>query len=170
MHGEFYRERAAKESANYVLLGKSCFGPSGDTCYRDLQLHQSRQCAGHRQLLDSNRITKWDWNTGTEAPLLTAEGCASNNGTKSTPCLCADILGDWREEVIWRTTDNKELRIYSTTILTDRRGYTLMHDPVYRLSVAWQNSAYNQPTHTGFYLGAETKGFPWPNIVLVEHK
>ena len=92
----------------------------------------------------------------------------SNNGTKSTPALCADILGDWREEVILRTTDNKELRIFTTPIPTSHRGYTLMHDPVYRLSVAWQNSAYNQPTHTGFYLGAETKGFPRPNITLVK--
>jgi rhamnogalacturonan endolyase len=51
------------------------------------------------------------------------------------------------EEVIWRTTDNKELRIYSTTIPTKYRFYTLMHDPHYRLSIAWQNVAYNQPPH-----------------------
>ena len=57
-----------------------------------------------REILDGNRITKWNWQDGTETDLVTAEGCASNNGTKSTPCLCADILGDWREEVIWRTT------------------------------------------------------------------
>jgi rhamnogalacturonan endolyase len=119
------------------------------------------------EILDRNRITKWNWQTESEDTLLVAEECTSNNGTKSTPCLCADLFGDWREEVIWRTNDNRELRIYSTTIPTDFRGYTLMHDPVYRLSVAWQNSAYNQPTHTGFYLGAETKNFPPPNIVLV---
>ncbi len=116
------------------------------------------------EILDSNRITKWNWETETEDPLLVATGCTSNNGTKSTPALCADLLGDWREEVVLRTTDNKELRIFSTTIPTEHRGYTLMHDPVYRLSVAWQNSAYNQPTHVGFYLGAETKAFPPPNI------
>jgi rhamnogalacturonan endolyase len=119
------------------------------------------------EILDANRITKWNWEKEAEEPLLVAEGCMSNNGTKSTPSLCADIFGDWREEVILRTTDSKELRIFSTTIPTEFRGYTLMHDPVYRLSVAWQNSAYNQPTHTGFYLGAETKEFPKPEIVLV---
>jgi len=93
--------------------------------------------------------------------------CARNNGTKSNPCLHADILGDWREEVIWRTSDNKELRIFTTTIPADRRFYTLMHDPVYRLSVTWQNVAYNQPTQTGFYMGEGMTAAPRPNIVLV---
>ncbi len=106
-----------------------------------------------RELLDSNRITKWNWMEGTETNLVTAENCSSNNGTKSTPTLCADILGDWREEVIWKTSDGKELRIYSTTIPTTHRLATLMHDPIYRLSVAYQNVGYNQPTQTGFYLG-----------------
>jgi len=105
------------------------------------------------ELLDRNTISKWNWAESVETVMLTAEGCASNNGTKATPALSADILGDWREEVIWRTTDNKELRIYTTTIPTKYRLYTLMHDPQYRLSIAWQNVAYNQPPHTGFYLG-----------------
>ena len=105
-----------------------------------------------RELLDRNTISKWNWTTGTEGVLLTADGCASNNGTKATPTLSADILGDWREEVIWRTTDNKELRIYTTVIPTTHRFYTFMNDPHYRLSIAWQNVAYNQPPHTGFYL------------------
>lgn len=86
------------------------------------------------------------------------------------PALLADLFGDWREEVVLRTTDNTELRIFTTPIPTEHRGYTLLHDPVYRLSVAWQNSAYNQPTHTGFYLGAETKEFPRPNIVLANSR
>jgi rhamnogalacturonan endolyase len=113
-----------------------------------------------RELLDRNTISKWNWTDETETRLLTAEGCSSNNGTKATPALCADIFGDWREEVIWRTEGNRELRIYTTTIPTDRRMVTLMHDPIYRLSVAWQNVAYNQPTQTGFYLG---EGMPTPS-------
>ena len=117
--------------------------------------------------IDRNVITKWNWEKETEDTLLVAEGCTSNNGTKSTPGLCADLFGDWREEVVLRTTDNRELRIYSTTIPTAHRGYTLMHDPVYRLSIAWQNSAYNQPPYVGFYLGAETKAWPRPDITLV---
>jgi rhamnogalacturonan endolyase len=106
-----------------------------------------------RELLDRNRISKWDWKKEVETPLFTADGCSSNNGSKSTPALCADILGDWREEVMLRTTDNKELRIYTTPEPTDRRIVALCLDPQYRLSVAWQNVGYNQPPHPGFFLG-----------------
>lgn len=118
-----------------------------------------------RELLDRNTINKWNWNDGTETNLLTAEGCTANNGTKATPTLSADLFGDWREEVIWRTTDGKELRIYTTTIPTAHRFYTLMHDPQYRLSIAWQNVAYNQPPHTSFQLGEGMKPPPRPAIV-----
>jgi rhamnogalacturonan endolyase len=121
-----------------------------------------------REILDGNRITKWDWLAGSESPLLTAQGCTSNNGTKSTPCLCADLLGDWREEVIWRTADNKELRIHTTAIPTEHRLTTLMHDPQYRLSVAWQNIGYNQPTQPGFYLGEGMAAPPRPRILVPE--
>ncbi len=114
-----------------------------------------------RELLDGTSITKYGGGT-----LLSAGSCASNNGTKSTPCLQADILGDWREEAIWRTSDNKYLNIYTTTDLTSRRIYTLMHDPVYRLGIAWQNVAYNQPPHTGFFLGSGMATPPQPSIYL----
>lgn len=110
-----------------------------------------------RELLDRNRISKWDWEKGELTTMFTAEDCASNNGSKATPCLSADILGDWREEVIWRTSDNQELRIYTTTIPTKHRLPTLMSDPEYRLSIAWQNVGYNQPPHPGFYLGEGMK-------------
>ncbi len=123
-----------------------------------------------RELLDRNVISKWDGQTGTLKPLLTAESCTSNNGSKATPTLSADILGDWREEVIWRTMDNKELRIYTTTIPTEHRFYTLMHDPQYRLSIAWQNVGYNQPPHTSFYLGEGMKQPPRPAIALTPVK
>jgi rhamnogalacturonan endolyase len=116
-----------------------------------------------REILNSNYIDKYG-----KGRLFTAEGAQSNNGTKSTPGLSADILGDWREELILRSTDNTELRIYSTAIPTDVRQYTLMHDPQYRLSIAWQNVGYNQPPHTGFYMGKGMKTAPKPNIVLVK--
>jgi rhamnogalacturonan endolyase len=114
-----------------------------------------------RELLNDVTITKYGGGT-----LLTASGCASNNGTKATPGLQADILGDWREEVVFRTTDSRYLRIYTTTAPTSRRIYTLMHDPVYRLGVAWQNVAYNQPPHTSFFLGNGMSNPPTPNIYL----
>ncbi|RPK22745.1 rhamnogalacturonan lyase [Paenibacillus xylanexedens] len=117
-----------------------------------------------RELLDSNRIDKWNYTNSTTMNLLTASGVSSNNGTKSTPNLQADLFGDWREEVVWRTNDSSALRIYTTTAVTDKRIYTLMHDPVYRLGVAWQNVAYNQPPHTGFYLGEGMNTPPVPNI------
>ncbi len=118
-----------------------------------------------RELLNSNYIDKY--NAGR---LFTAEGAVSNNGTKSTPGLSADILGDWREELILRSEDNKELRIYSTIIPTNVRQYTLMHDPQYRLSIAWQNVGYNQPPHTSFYMGFGMNPAPKANIVLVPLK
>jgi len=115
-----------------------------------------------REILDGVTIDKWDHTTGTQTRLLSGAdyNCVRNNGSKSNPCLCADILGDWREEVIARTRDNKELRIFTTTIPADQRFCTLMHDPIYRLSVAWQNVAYNQPTQPGFYFGEGVKQPP----------
>jgi rhamnogalacturonan endolyase len=117
-----------------------------------------------RELLDRNRIYKWDWNKSELATLFTAEGCSSNNGSKATPALVADLFGDWREEVVWRTSDNTELRIYTTTVPTDHRLPTLMQDPQYRLSIAWQNVGYNQPPHPGFYLGAGMTNPPLPRL------
>jgi hypothetical protein len=118
-----------------------------------------------RELLDGNHIDKYGLSSDTR--LLTASGATSNNGTKSTPSLSADILGDWREEVIWRNTGNTELRIYTTTIPAANRLYTLMHDPTYRIAVAWQNVAYNQPPHPGFFLGAGMNVPPTPPIFVV---
>jgi rhamnogalacturonan endolyase len=118
-----------------------------------------------RELLDGNHIDKYK-----VGRLFTAEGCISNNGTKSTPALSADLFGDWREEVIFRTADNQNLRIYTTTIPTNHRIYTLMHDPQYRLAIASENVAYNQPPHTSFFLGTDMKKAPIPKIVLVKNR
>ena len=123
-----------------------------------------------REILNGNRISKWNGEKEADDVIFTAEGCSSNNGTKSTPALSVDLLGDWREEVILRTTDNQELRIFSTTIPTEHRLYTLMHDPQYRLAIAWQNVAYNQPPHPGFFLGAGMRPAPRPHITLVALK
>ncbi|MBB3112165.1 fibronectin type 3 domain-containing protein [Paenibacillus phyllosphaerae] len=120
-----------------------------------------------RELLDGTRIDKWDYVNTTTNTVFKPEGVASNNSTKANPNLQADLFGDWREEVIWRTTDSTELRIYTTTDLTDYRIHTLMHDPDYRLAVAWQNSGYNQPPHPSFYLGAGMTAPPAPRITVV---
>ncbi|MGW3296928.1 rhamnogalacturonan lyase [Streptomyces xiamenensis] len=116
-----------------------------------------------RELLDDTRIDKYGPSGDTR--LLTGSGVASNNGTKATPVLSGDILGDWREEVIWRTSNNGALRIYSTPIETDRKITTLLHDRMYRTGLAWQNTAYNQPPHTSFYLGQGMGTAPRPTAL-----
>ncbi|NMO97924.1 rhamnogalacturonan lyase [Paenibacillus lemnae] len=117
-----------------------------------------------RELLDGIKIDKWNHTTKQSARILTGSGVESNNSTKANPSLQADLLGDWREEVIWKKSDNTGLRIYTTVDLTSTKIHTLMHDPVYRLSVAWQNVAYNQPPHTGYFLGNGMGSSPKPNI------
>lgn len=119
---------------------------------------------------DSNSemtIYKWDWEENVMNTILTAAGSASNGGTKGQTCLVADMLGDWREELIVRTADNTEMRIYSTNIATEYRMPTLMHDVTYREAVAWQNNHYNQPANTSFYFGAETVTVPIPEIYTI---
>ena len=114
-----------------------------------------------RELENGTSITKSGGGT-----LLSATDCASNNGTKSTPTLTADLLGDWREELVLREADNSALRLYTTTAVTKRRIYTLMHDPTYRAQVSFEQSAYNQPPHVGFHLGAGMADPPKPDIFV----
>ncbi|MDO4563573.1 MAG: rhamnogalacturonan lyase [Clostridia bacterium] len=124
------------------------FSPKNFRIYWDGDLYD--------ELLDGTNIYKV-MPDGAASTIFNAydEGCAANNSTKSTPCLSADILGDWREEVIWRTQDNSALRIYTTTIPTEHTLSPLMTDHVYRMGVAWQNVGYNQPPHLGYYVTEE---------------
>jgi rhamnogalacturonan endolyase len=117
-----------------------------------------------RELLDRTQIDKY--NNGAVSRLLTASGVAANNGTKMTPALTADLYGDWREEVIWRESDSSALRLYTTTAVTTRRIYTLMHDAQYRMQVSSENTAYNQPPHPGFHIGNGMVAPPVPNITV----
>jgi len=120
-------------------------------------------------------VYKYNWESGAVDTIDVLDG-KTNNSTKNNPSLTADILGDWREEVVLRNEDDTELRIYMTTTETDYMIYTLMHDPVYRNCVANQNSAYNQPPHIGFYLGEDNKeqvlsmNLPIANIGKVDNK
>ncbi|MFP8960799.1 RICIN domain-containing protein [Streptomyces nanhaiensis] len=117
-----------------------------------------------RELLDGTRIDKYG--TGGETRLLTGSGVASSNGTKSTPVLSGDLFGDWREEVIWRHGDNSALRIHATTATTGLKLHTLVHDAQYRVALAWQNTAYNQPPHPSFFLGQGMSTPPQPDVYL----
>ena len=110
------------------------------------------------ELLDGTKIDKWNGNGTTRLYIkgknpYDYNASSSCNGTKSTPNLQADIFGDWREELIlWSTNDNATLNIFTSAETTSYRVPTLMHDHVYRMGVAWQNAAYNQPPHLGYYL------------------
>ena len=84
--------------------------------------------------------------------IKTFNNTLTNNDTKATPCLQGDIFGDWREEVVMRDQDNN-IRIETTTIPTQWRNYTLLHDPQYRNAMVWQMNGYNQPPHVSYYLG-----------------
>ncbi len=110
------------------------------------------------ELLDGTSIFKID-DDGAQSSLLDAsrDGCVSNNGSKSNPCLQADILGDWREEILWRSADSSCLRLYTTTIPTEFALPPLMSDHIYRMGVVWQNSSYNQPPHLGGYIAGVTR-------------
>jgi hypothetical protein len=102
-----------------------------------------------------------DWTRGT---LLTATGTVTNNGTKGTPSLVADVLGDWREELLVRTADSAALRFYTTTELTAHKLTTLMHDAQYRAETARQQTAYNQPAYTSFYLASD---LAWSDVPIL---
>ncbi|MEE0996333.1 MAG: T9SS type A sorting domain-containing protein [Paludibacteraceae bacterium] len=111
------------------------------------------------ELLDGNKCDKWNGNGTTRLMTFTGSAC---NGSKNTPNLSGDIIGDWREEVILH--DGANLYIYTTTIESKYRMYTLMHDAVYRCAIAWQNTAYNQPPHLGIYIGDGLNDIKQPDI------
>lgn len=123
------------------------------------------------ELLDGITITKYPNSTALGVGRTSISG-QSNNSTKATPCLSADIFGDWREELIVRSNTDDALNIYSTISTTNYRVPTLMHDHVYRMGVAWQNVAYNQPPHLGYYLPDFIESFqgnePSTGIVEIE--
>ncbi len=134
---EFISEIASSIPANFSVLW------DGDLLY---------------EILDGNVISKYDWKNKKLDELAKFEDCMWNNGTKRNPSLQGDIIGDWREEVIMRSKDNSALRIYVSTIPTDYRFHTFLQDPAYRVSIANQDVAYNQPAEPGFYFGADLKG------------
>lgn len=128
-HGKIVRDRVeGKMSCNFGIWW------DGDTL---------------RELLDHETVLKYDWNANALQPLFHFEGCRFNNGSKSNPCLQADLLGDWREEVVVRNQDSSQLRIYVSPLPTPHRFVCLEADIPYRLSVAAENVAYNQPPEMG---------------------
>jgi hypothetical protein len=114
-----------------------------------------------RELENGTTITRY-----TGEVLQSCPDCASNNGSKATPVLTADLLGDWREEIIWREPSNAALRLYTTTDVTARRLFTLMHDAQYRMQVSAQQTGNNQPPHPSFHIGNGMTDPPRPDILV----
>ena len=106
------------------------------------------------ELLDGAEMTRWNGSSMVSViNFANYDNSTSCNSTKKTPNLTADLLGDWREEIIlWDSSDGCTLNIFTTNIPTEYAIPTLMHDHTYRMGVAWQNSSYNQPPHVGYYL------------------
>ena len=113
-----------------------------------------------REILSGTSVQKWDWDNGVLETIYDAEARQGPRG----PNLAGDFLGDWREEMIFTSPDRRSLRVYTTTMPTEHRLTTLMHDPQYRLSIVWQNVVYNKPPHPGFFLGHGMSEPPRPNL------
>lgn len=107
------------------------------------------------ELLDGTNVTSWNGRNMSTIFNASQYDCVKINGTKSNPALQADLFGDWREELIYPTTDGNNLRVFTTTEYTNYKIKSLMYDRVYRAGVAAEQTAYNQPPHIGFYLAEE---------------
>lgn len=119
------------------------------------------------EVQDGNHIDKWISEKNTTKLLMTNRDFKASNGTKSTPGITCDMIGDWREETILFKNDGTSMAIFTTTIPTDYKIYTLMHDLQYRTYIATQNVAYNQPAHTGYYLGFDTTEIPISRVKCI---
>lgn len=125
-------------------------------------------------------VTKWNDETKKFDEIFVGEGSHSINSTKGNPNLQADLLGDWREEIVSYaiTGENKQkekmtikgdwdkdvevemdktvyqysLRIFETPYPTEYNFYTLAHDDIYRNSSAADTNCYNQPPHISWYM------------------
>jgi rhamnogalacturonan endolyase len=121
-----------------------------------------------RELIDEKAsLVKWNYSSNSTSSLLNAAsyGCTGASSNLNKPALIADIFGDWREEIVERKSDNSAMLIFTTTIPTTNRLYTLMQDPQYRDQVSGQNIAYQMSSMPSFYLGEGMATPPRPNII-----
>lgn len=153
-HKGFEFWSSAKDGTHNTVNGTSISSKQGSVNFRaywdgDLQ----------DELLDGNQMDKWNGNGTSRIYPISGKNfydianSSTCNSTKKTPNLLADLFGDWREELIlWDGSDAAHLNIFTTNVESNYRVPTLMHDHVYRMGIAWQNTAYNQPPHLGYYL------------------
>ena len=161
-----YEVWSAKGGGMKTATGKSIGSPAVSTNFRiyfDGDVYD--------ELLDGAYVTKFDSKSKKSNVYFdggAALGAAGCNGTKNTPSLVADLFGDWREEMVVRSEkDPTTMYIVSTPVESEHRVYTLMHDATYRVAIAWQNTAYNQPPHIGYYLPDAVKNLTAPDIYVV---
>jgi rhamnogalacturonan endolyase len=102
---------------------------------------------------------------GRSVSIVKYKGPTLTSGIEGSIIMMADILGDWREELI--TVLPGELRIYTTTIPATDRRVCLMQDPVYRAEVAHRSMGYEQSPVTGYYLGIGSAGATMPAEAVV---
>jgi MYXO-CTERM domain-containing protein len=113
------------------------------------------------EVLDSNTVSKWAY-PGAPSGGFTSANLAGLVPTRNAAPLYGDMFGDWREEVLFEQSDSASIRIYTTAIPTDKRIYTLMHDPEYRNSMC--EKGYQQSHMLDYYLGDGMADPPKPNI------
>ncbi|MFD7933170.1 hypothetical protein ACFV4T_01305 [Streptomyces sp. NPDC059755] len=112
------------------------------------------------ELLDFTRVEKWDPATESSATVFDPAGVVS--GARNATPFYGDLVGDWREEILAETADHTALRLYTSTVPTGTRVYTLAQNPAYRLG--WTVRGYLQSTYTDYYLGTETRRVPEPHL------
>lgn len=159
----FYIE--SRQEYVYATECTSIFYPINFRIYFDGDLQD--------ELLAGAVVTKPNVKAQTAVTFFDGEAALGLSGcnvfiSRNTPLLVADLFGDWREELVLRTeNDPSKIYIISTPVTTPYRLYTLMHDAVYRTAVAWQNTGYNQPPHTSYYLPDMVKKLTKPSVYTV---
>jgi autotransporter-associated beta strand protein len=103
------------------------------------------------EMLDGLKFNKWNYTGSYESRMMTASDYGATKTWREAPVLYGDILGDWREEVVYEHYDHSKLLIFTTTVPTSNRIYTLAHNPEYRLCMT--TKGYYQSAQTDFYLG-----------------
>jgi MYXO-CTERM domain-containing protein len=111
--------------------------------------------------LDSNTVSKWAY-PGMPSGGFTSANLAGLVPARNAAPLYGDMFGDWREEVLFEQSGGTSIRIYTTAIPTDKRIYTLVHDPEYRNSMC--EKGYQQSHMLDYYLGDGMADPPKPNI------
>ncbi len=148
-------------TTNVYQYRKNRLSPSGKTWGGGLNFAVWWTDKLERCGLDGTNVFSYEYGN-----VLAAKGVTSINGTKSTPCLSADLFGDWREEIVFAKSNQKALRVYMTDYDTEYRIYTLMHNTMYRCGVANENVAYNIPPHTDFFLDSEYPLPEYPEVFV----